>query len=58
MKVEARPESSQVSDERHHMSIRVGINGMGRVGRSFLRRAAETDDLEVIAVNDARRPPR
>ncbi|MFC7363312.1 type I glyceraldehyde-3-phosphate dehydrogenase [Nocardioides astragali] len=34
------------------MSIRVGINGMGRVGRALLRRAAQTDDLEVVAVND------
>ena len=34
------------------MSIRVGINGMGRVGRSYLRRAAQSDDLEVVAVND------
>jgi glyceraldehyde 3-phosphate dehydrogenase len=34
------------------MSIRVGINGLGRVGRSYLRRAAQSDDLEVVAVND------
>ncbi len=34
------------------MSTRVAINGMGRVGRSFLRRAAQIDDLEVVAVND------
>jgi glyceraldehyde 3-phosphate dehydrogenase len=35
-----------------HMSIRVGINGMGRVGRAYLRYAAGTDDLEVVAIND------
>jgi glyceraldehyde 3-phosphate dehydrogenase len=34
------------------MSIRVGINGLGRVGRAYLRRAAQSDDLEVVAVND------
>ena len=34
------------------MSIRVAINGLGRVGRSFLRRAEQTEDLEVVAVND------
>jgi glyceraldehyde 3-phosphate dehydrogenase len=34
------------------MSIRVGINGMGRVGRAYLRYASGTDDLEVVAVND------
>jgi glyceraldehyde 3-phosphate dehydrogenase len=34
------------------MTIRVGINGMGRIGREYLRYAADSDDLEVIAVND------
>lgn len=34
------------------MGIRVGINGMGRVGRGLLRRAAQSDALEVVAVND------
>jgi glyceraldehyde 3-phosphate dehydrogenase len=34
------------------MPIRVGINGFGRVGRAFARRALERDDLEVVAVND------
>ena len=33
------------------MSIRVGINGFGRIGRSFLREADERD-VEVVAVND------
>lgn len=33
------------------MSTRIGINGFGRVGRSFLRIAFGTD-LEVVAVND------
>jgi len=31
---------------------RIGINGMGRVGRTFLRIAARSSDLEVVAVND------
>jgi len=34
------------------MTIRVGINGFGRIGRAFVRRALERDDIEVIAVND------
>jgi len=34
------------------MATRVGINGFGRIGRAFLRRALETDVLEVVAVND------
>jgi glyceraldehyde 3-phosphate dehydrogenase (phosphorylating) len=34
------------------MTTTVGINGFGRVGRAFMRRALERDDLEVVAVND------
>jgi glyceraldehyde 3-phosphate dehydrogenase len=34
------------------MTVRVGINGFGRIGRAFLRRALERGDLEVVAVND------
>src|SRR5579871_1776341 len=34
------------------MATRVGINGFGRVGRAFLRRALERGDLEVVAIND------
>ncbi len=34
------------------MTIRVGINGFGRVGRAFVRRALEREDIEVVAVND------
>jgi glyceraldehyde 3-phosphate dehydrogenase (phosphorylating) len=34
------------------MTIRVGINGCGRIGRAFVRRALERDDLQVVAVND------
>ncbi len=35
------------------MSVRVGINGFGRIGRCVLRNAFERDsDLEIVAVND------
>ncbi len=34
------------------MPVRVGINGFGRVGRAFVRRTLERDDLDVVAVND------
>ncbi len=34
------------------MTIRVAINGMGRIGREYLRYASASDDLEVVAVND------
>lgn len=38
------------------MTIRVGINGMGRIGRAYLRYAEASDDLEVVAVNDLADP--
>jgi glyceraldehyde 3-phosphate dehydrogenase len=35
------------------MSVRVGINGFGRIGRNFFRAARKRNpDIEVIAVND------
>src|SRR6478736_4168704 len=36
------------------MTVRVAINGFGRIGRNILRAIAEADrkDIEVIAVND------
>ena len=33
-------------------AVRVGINGMGRIGRAVLRQIAGRDDVEVAAVND------
>ncbi len=35
------------------MSVKIGINGFGRIGRNYLRAAlAKGSDLEVVAVND------
>jgi glyceraldehyde 3-phosphate dehydrogenase len=34
------------------MTIRVGINGFGRIGRTFVRRSLERGDIEIVAVND------
>jgi glyceraldehyde 3-phosphate dehydrogenase len=35
------------------MSVRVGINGFGRIGRNFFRAARKNDaDIEFVAVND------
>ncbi|WP_353987835.1 type I glyceraldehyde-3-phosphate dehydrogenase [Ruicaihuangia caeni] len=35
------------------MSVRIGINGFGRIGRNFFRAAlAKGSDLEIVAVND------
>ena len=34
------------------MTVRVGINGFGRIGRIFMRTSLGRDDFEVVAVND------
>jgi glyceraldehyde 3-phosphate dehydrogenase len=34
------------------MTVRIGINGFGRIGRTFVRRALGHGDLDVVAVND------
>ena len=34
------------------MSIRIAINGFGRIGRTVFRIAHHRDDLEVVAIND------
>ena len=34
------------------MTVRIGVNGLGRIGRAFVRVAAASDDLEVVAVNE------
>jgi glyceraldehyde 3-phosphate dehydrogenase len=34
------------------MSIRVGINGFGRIGRNILRTVLHDQDIEIVAVND------
>lgn len=38
------------------MARKVGINGFGRIGRLFLRRAIQAGELEVVAVNDLSDP--
>lgn len=38
------------------MSIRVGINGFGRIGRNVLRAALDDGDIEFVAVNDITSP--
>ena len=34
------------------MTIKVGINGFGRIGRLVFRRSVELDDIEVVGIND------
>ncbi len=38
------------------MSIRVGINGFGRIGRGFVRAALDRADIDIVAVNDLTSP--
>jgi len=32
--------------------IKVGINGFGRIGRAFYRLASETEEIEIVVIND------
>ena len=35
------------------MSVKIGINGFGRVGRNYLRASlAQGTDLDIVAIND------
>ncbi|MGI6344963.1 MAG: type I glyceraldehyde-3-phosphate dehydrogenase [Bacillota bacterium] len=38
------------------MTVRVGINGFGRIGRQVLRIAHEREGIEVVAINDPKTP--
>ena len=38
------------------MTVRVGINGFGRIGRMVFRAAQDFDDVEVIGINDLLEP--
>ncbi|HCB09135.1 MAG TPA: type I glyceraldehyde-3-phosphate dehydrogenase, partial [Alteromonas sp.] len=34
------------------MTIRVGINGFGRIGRLVMRAAQSRQDIEIVGIND------
>jgi glyceraldehyde 3-phosphate dehydrogenase len=38
------------------MTIKVGINGFGRIGRNFFRAALDNPDINIVAVNDLASP--
>jgi len=38
------------------LSVRVGINGLGRIGRTLLRLASDHPGLEIVALNDVADP--
>src|SRR5690606_38156977 len=39
-------------DKTHMSTIRVAINGFGRIGRNAFKIANERTDLEIVAIND------
>src|SRR3546814_17988487 len=52
-----RPTSTNDHQEHLEMSIRVGINGFGRIGRNFYRAAKKAGaDIDLVAVNDLTSP--
>ena len=34
------------------MSLKIGINGFGRIGRMVFRLAMQKSDVEIVAIND------
>jgi glyceraldehyde 3-phosphate dehydrogenase len=38
------------------MTVKVGINGFGRIGRNVLRAALSNDNIEIVAINDLTAP--
>jgi glyceraldehyde 3-phosphate dehydrogenase len=46
------PRRERAAEPEDEMTIRVGINGFGRIGRAFVRRSLELEDIQVAAVND------
>src|SRR2546425_9292853 len=54
LSLDCRLETADVSSRRITMTVRVGINGFGRIGRQSLRAIMERypDRLQVVALND------
>ena len=38
------------------MSVKIAINGFGRIGRNVLRAARNTSEFEIVAINDLTSP--
>src|SRR5712691_9262243 len=54
---EAPAERPATSGEETSMSVKIGINGFGRIGRNFLRAARKAGaDFDLVAVNDITDP--
>jgi glyceraldehyde 3-phosphate dehydrogenase len=46
------PLGAKSTARRETMAIPVGVNGFGRIGRLFVRAAADVKELEIVGVND------
>src|SRR5699024_9250547 len=38
--------------EEFNMSVKVGINGFGTIGRNIFRQALDNEEIEIVAIND------
>src|SRR5690625_5221012 len=34
------------------MTVKIGINGFGRIGRNIFRQALQNDQIEIVVIND------
>ena len=51
--IRCRPLCTQLKKRKdNNMTIRVGINGFGRIGRLVFRAAQERNDIEIVGIND------
>src|SRR5260370_29989537 len=57
-RLKAPPKSAAGDEENKAVTIRVGINGFGRIGRTFWRavHAAPGSEIEIVAANDLTDP--
>ena len=42
----------KIPRRKNYMTVKVGINGFGRIGRLAFRRIQDVEGLEVVAIND------
>ena len=51
-----KKEKKNIKGGRELMTVKVGINGFGRVAKACLRASLQHQDVEVVAVNSIRDP--
>ena len=44
--------TNQMEEGVIHMSIKVGINGFGRIGRMVFRASLNHPEIEIVGIND------